>query len=668
LVVLGDPGSGKSTLVSWIAWQLTQHSGPWRERLGSLVPFPMILREMKLDATLDADGLLAAFLAHPVAEKLRATPGVVRELLERGQAFLLLDGLDEIGDLAVRKALRRAVYALGNRYPSCRVLLTTRIIGYEQAPFVLKVAMPQGIIYTPEQSLIWADRRYVAPFTNEQIEQFAQNWYTRREAAEELRKAGAGEFIAAVHGSEATLRLARVPNLLTLMALIHRVQRKLPHGRALLFEKIAEAYLESIDSFRGIQEVDYPLTQKKRWLAYVGFQMQRRRGELAAAKERKPEEAVPEVLVSQQDVAAWILEAMAGSARGADPLAAERFLDYIGRRSGLLLPRGEGLFAFTHLSFQEYFAAVHIADQVISPRWLSGKVASGVGPENLSRYANEATWRESLLLLFELLADRPEWLEVVIEPLFGEGYEKVVSGGQGQENRAMLLAAISVDPYSGLTREERTSAWRACWVWEILYQQEEIPGPIVARILTSTDPSEIPAVWSVFEEVLRDLQPTRLNLEDCLGLGVATLHAIGGVSNLQYLDLSGTAVEDLSPLSGLTNLRTLFVIKTSVSDIAPLAGLANLRALALRSTPVTDLSPLSSLVNLQVLNLSDTPIREVSALSHLEGLQFLYLNRTQVRDVSPLANLVNLAALFVENTPISDVSPLSHLTKLKLVR
>ena len=47
--------------------------------------------------------------------------------------------------------------------------------------------------------------------------------------------------------------------------------------------------------------------------------------------------------------------------------AAEAFLDEICRRSGLLLPRGEDQFAFTHLSFQEFFAAVFFVPQFVLP-------------------------------------------------------------------------------------------------------------------------------------------------------------------------------------------------------------------------------------------------------------------------------------------------------------
>ena len=93
---------------------------------------------------------------------------------------------------------------------------------------------------------------------------FARNWYVRREASASRASANADHLVRAVHADESFLRLARVPNLLTMMALIHRIEATLPHGRALLYERIAEAYLESIDTFRGIESSPHDLSRKKR--------------------------------------------------------------------------------------------------------------------------------------------------------------------------------------------------------------------------------------------------------------------------------------------------------------------------------------------------------------------------------------------------------------------
>jgi len=65
------------------------------------------------------------------------------------------------------------------------------------------------------------------------------------------------------------------------MALIYRVRARLPHGRALLYNEIAQAYLETIDFYRRIQTRTEPLADKKRWLSRIGFEMQKISGHRA---------------------------------------------------------------------------------------------------------------------------------------------------------------------------------------------------------------------------------------------------------------------------------------------------------------------------------------------------------------------------------------------------
>src|SRR5262249_49649395 len=107
---------------------------------------------------------------------------------------------------------------------------------------------------TPDQPL--AAVAYVAPFNDEQIELFAENWYREREPVHDKAEAGARGLLQAVHGDRATTRLARIPNLLTLMALIHRIRARLPNGKALLYNEIAQAYLETIDDYRKLRETN----------------------------------------------------------------------------------------------------------------------------------------------------------------------------------------------------------------------------------------------------------------------------------------------------------------------------------------------------------------------------------------------------------------------------
>ena len=727
LMLLGDPGSGKTTLLNYLVWLLGRPSeNILIDRLGWRLPVPMALRELRLRGVADFDGLLGAFLGHAMSEPLREG-GYLNEMLRKGQAFILLDGIDEVGDQTARTNLRRALFDGFTRYPDCLWVLSSRIVGYDEAPFVVgydeapfgrhpfdeaplgkrrgsplegpavhedvgeysndrppsshgKASMRRashGFSATgrrPDDAPVVT--RFIAPFDDTRIAAFARKWYVQREAAATRAGADASHLVRAVHADPAILRLARVPNLLTMMALIHRIETNLPHGRALLYDRIAEAYLESIDKFRGLHSGAHDLPQKKSWLARVGYEMQRRRslaeevdGEAPERRRKAEIPDGPEILVKSGDVIALLAEEMkrGGTTVGVD--SPEEFLDFVGRRSGLFLPRAEGRYAFIHLSFQEYFAAVALERDVTGIDWARGRRSPlGFVREDLAGWAEQSVWRETFVFLFELLAPKRDWYADLLDCVFGESFSRldVPKPDERTLNLACLAARLVVNPRAGLAPAKiRDAVIEGCVRTQLRYQSagsyDRFLSVNAFKILLGDDRDRN---LEVFDVIGRQLRKLRLRVIDLSETRIDDLAPFEDLIELRSLRLWRTTVSDLVPIANLTRLQHLNFNRTPISDLSPLANLTDLESLELRQTSVSDVTPLVNLTGLQRLNLDGTQVSDLSPLANLTGLQHLNLGGTLISDIFPLTNLTALRSLELRQTSVSDLTPISNLTKL----
>ena len=683
LVVLGDPGSGKSTLVNWISWQLARSGeNPWSVRFQGLIPIPMTLRDLRIGRDVTWDGLVKAWMDHDMAAPLRGSDRLDR-MLKSGQAFVFLDGLDEIGDLETRKALRSAFQTASMQFSRTRWLLTSRIVGYDEVPFD-RLPVEESKQNLEEESafaalsrirknleasaysmLRFAQTRYVAPFSDVQISEFARNWFTLRETSPSVANRNAGDLVEALVGNPGTLRLARVPNILTMMALIHRVRARLPHGRALLYSEICQAYLQSIDEFRGIREgSDYELPQKKRWLARIAFEMQRHRSKASASGDQS------EILADQKSVQAWIGEAMAESGLGRDESTAAAFVNYIGRRSGLLLPRGPAQFAFMHLSLQEYFAASFLAEQIVSPQWIvSGEGPPGADRKSVIAYAKDPLWTETLIFLFEILADQKGWPEALSATLFGKSFALVKFQKKHGTTIAELAARIAIDPHAGLPQTLRKAAICKCWDVDFKVQDGTVGEywqykSNIARVLFSAEEDLMPYVLESMRDTVLGQQRDTLVLTGCAGL--RDLAHICGLK-LKTLNVAGAAVDDLSPLVSERQLEALIVDGTRVRDLGPIRGLSKLEEFSASECDIVDFSPIRGWLNLTSLDLTSTPLKDVAELGTLRDLRYLSLRGTDVADITLLKNISSILELDISGTSVRNLAPLGGLDKLRFL-
>ncbi|MFD3681952.1 NACHT domain-containing protein [Streptomyces sp. NPDC058613] len=215
VVLLGDPGAGKSTLARYLALSLT--SLALKEPLRALTGMLPVVVELRRYA--DArwrDRTFEDFLEHLHTQEGMSVPhNVLCELLRQQRVIMVFDGLDELFDPTVRAEASRRISAFAARHPGVRIVVTSRVIGYQRA--VLDSA---GFKHYMLQDL-----------TESQIGVFARLWYTNACPHDaELTQSLVQRVTGAVAHSRPVRELAGNPLLLTILAIIGRRQT-LPRDR-----------------------------------------------------------------------------------------------------------------------------------------------------------------------------------------------------------------------------------------------------------------------------------------------------------------------------------------------------------------------------------------------------------------------------------------------------
>lgn len=653
VVLLADPGMGKSTLVQWLISSLAgqmldpEISTPFP----GAIPLPFILRD--LVPLLPADhqkwswpALLKAFKEYKpgrTAAEALAAPLVSHKvafatLLKSKDAFFLIDGLDEIGDLDRRKAMRDALWQGFESYPEARFLVTSRIVGYNEA--VVDARIESGFFSGSLEGL--ATLLYLAPFDDSQQDLFARNWYLPRlgQAAGTER---AALFMEAVRRHPSTQVIGRVPNLLYLLALLYRHKAHLPDGRAQVYAAISDAYLEGITLARQLQHqpglsVPYTLQDKESFLATIAMHMQVRRGELAREAAEKREKHSGEVLATSAELRQWLAPSFMGAQTPEDCAAVDDFIQFVARRAGLLLPRGEGVFAFAHLSFQEYYAARHLKAEFSRLSFGSDDAESlpveaiQASYEKLIEWSRESAWREVFIFLVESQKEDVHITWALVQKVFLTDAAKEEAGMLDQDGQlhrclpfaaAELLASLSINRDVSLHESHRQKIWSSLWQmylkWPVDVTRDH-PWRLAPALLTAGVFHQS-ALQSLAQQVG---QVKQLSFENCADL--TDLSVLGPLPQLTDLDLLGcTRLVNLEVFQHSPLERVCLIECERLTSLKPLRALP-LKSLNLhRCTGVTSLEPLRALP-LQLLDLSGCT--EVTSLEPLRALplQLLHLS------------------------------------------
>ncbi|MCP5007025.1 MAG: SUMF1/EgtB/PvdO family nonheme iron enzyme [Planctomycetes bacterium] len=367
IVILGDPGSGKTTHLKRLLLACLRE-GPEKLNLPSdIVPVFLPLRELK-----DLNCGLDVFIQQQLdGEHLDTKEGFGKRLLNNKNLLFLLDGLDEVADLEKRELVAKWILKSISSRPKCYFVVTCRFAGYSP-----KVHMNENFL-----------EMYIRPFNNDEVGHFVHNWYKTveqglakdpkqavviaREKAERLvERLKESDFRASK-----VFELTRNPLLLTNICLIHRHRDDLPYKRHKLYEECIAILLEHWRKPKKLK-VGVTAQEGSRVLQPVALWLHGKDGRTRAMAF----ELVPHIEP--------VLKAVGWSGG-----TTEDFLSTIRDDSGLLTGWDQEHYGFMHLGFQEYLAAREIRSKAFKDKTVLRELASHFG---------ESWWQEVTLIMLAL--------------------------------------------------------------------------------------------------------------------------------------------------------------------------------------------------------------------------------------------------------------------------
>jgi len=354
LLILGDPGSGKSTFVKHLTYTLAQAAlvpdpAPWLSRLepwghGLLLPVFVELRAaaaaMPEDRPADAR-LLLGYLRSMLEEWQLGGFWPALEEAVRGDGerlLILLDGLDEVPE-SLRGRVVAVVQDFADRYDRHRYVVTCRPYAYVGQPYRLRGFREVTL----------------APFNKKQVDHFIAAWYGKLMERERLSEQEARERAARLQRAvrqRDLWALARRPLLLTVMTLLHTFRGQLPEDRTELYADAVDLLLRRWERRVGGEE---GVLQR---LGIPGLKMSDLEAGLYEVAFRAHEgtaKAEGTADIAEEDLRKWLAPYLGGSWDKAG-----EFVDYIRERAGLLIRHKPEAYTFPHRTFQEFLAACHL--------------------------------------------------------------------------------------------------------------------------------------------------------------------------------------------------------------------------------------------------------------------------------------------------------------------
>jgi predicted NACHT family NTPase len=350
VLLVGRPGSGKSTALERLLWQEAKNAlSIARAKIPVLVEWRYLPSEANESSV--CDRILAFMHKHDPA--LEIDEAGIKQLLRQGRLLLLVDGVNELPSDRGRVMVNqfRELYQ-----KTCPMIFTTR---------ELSAGGDLGI----------AKRLEMQPLTEPQMQQFVMAYLPTQ--GERLLRQLSGRL----------REFGQTPLLLWMLCSLFQQSEQIPPNLGMVFRAFTVGYGDRIK-----QDVTLSKDSRAWWgrlLQYLAFKM--------TCGENLTE---LQVAISRREAELFLVEFLRGKVEFADDLAVRWLEDLLKHH---LIQISNDRIEFRHQLIQEYYAA----------EWLLGLLPSLSDARLRQGYLNYLKWTEPLALMLELVEGEEQAVRVV---------------------------------------------------------------------------------------------------------------------------------------------------------------------------------------------------------------------------------------------------------------